>query len=186
MRLGRSIMSLWICFCRCDCFCYRTSIAPDIEGDVFVNDNSDVTIVIPEQSYSKDAARTIVRFIDKDTFDFNPPVYYFVPEKEQQSHFAQFLNYNLNIEINKYAALRSIIDPVTGDEIKVQGDAQLNAGVDPGGNIVLAGNYDLDNGYMYLITSSCNANLNWRKAVPSLLPESPCRHGINITAAYDS
>jgi len=41
------------------------------------------------------------------------------------SGFAKFLNYNLNIEITKGAALTVIVDPATGDEIKVQG-AQLN------------------------------------------------------------
>ena len=58
-----------------------------------------------------------------------------------------FLNYNLNIRVNKEASLSILLDPSTGDEIKVQGDANLNAGVDPGGNIVLAGTYELDKGY---------------------------------------
>jgi len=37
----------------------------------------------------------------------------------------------VNVAVTKKAALTIILDPSTGDAIKVQGDAQLNAGVDP-------------------------------------------------------
>jgi hypothetical protein len=123
------------------------SVSPKIEGDIAVKDKSNVTIIIPERSYNKDEGKSIVRFIDRDTFDINPPVVAFVEEKEVKPNFAQYLNYNLNVEIQKRAALTIVIDPVTGDEIRVQGLANLNAGVDPGGNIILAGNYELDNGH---------------------------------------
>ncbi len=123
------------------------SATPDIEGNISVKDKSNITIVIPEKSYSKDDGKTIVRFIDQDTFVINPPVKPFVEEKTVKSNFLQFLNYNLNVEVQKKAALTIVIDPSTGDEIKVQGQANLNAGVDPSGNIILAGNYELEKGY---------------------------------------
>jgi hypothetical protein len=98
--------------------------------------------------------------------------------------FAQFLNYNLNVQIGKAAALTIIIDPSSGDELKIQGDAQLNAGVDPGGNIILAGNYDLNSGYYIL-------NYQFLKKKFNLLPGStiafsgPATNAqINITAEY--
>ena len=77
------------------------SVSPNIEGDIAVKDRSNVTIIIPERSYSKDEGKSIVRFIDRDTFDINPPVIPFVEEKEPRSTFAQFLNYNLNIEVRE-------------------------------------------------------------------------------------
>ena len=160
------------------------SVSPNIAGDIAVKDKSNVTIIIPERSYGKDEGRTIVRFIDRDTFDINPPVIAFVEEQEPRSNFAQFLNYNLNIEVKKDAALTIVIDPVTGDEIKVQGDAQLNAGVDPGGNIILAGNYELDNGYYLFNYQFLQRKFILERGSTILFAGEPMKALMNITASY--
>lgn len=167
-----------------DIFIDGTSVSPNIEGDIDVKDKSNVTIVIPERSYGKDEGKSIVRFIDRDTFEINPPVAPFVPEKESPSDFAQYLNYNLNIGIQKKAALTIIIDPVTGDEIKVQGDAQLNAGVDPGGNIILAGNYELDNGYYLFNYQFLQRKFILQKGSNIVFGGEPMKARLNVTAAY--
>ena len=161
-----------------------TSVAPDIEGNILLNDKSDVTIVIPERSYGKDEGKSIVRFIDRDTFDINPPVVAFKEEKENPTGFAQFLNYNLNIEVHKKASLTIVIDPSTGDEIKVQGDAQLNAGVDPGGNIVLAGNYELDGGHYIFNYQFLQRKFTLVKGSTIAFGGAPMEARVNVTAEY--
>ncbi|MEO6252274.1 MAG: translocation/assembly module TamB domain-containing protein [Ferruginibacter sp.] len=161
-----------------------TTVLPNIAGDISVKDKSNITIIIPERSYGKDEGRTIVRFIDRDTFEINPPVIPFVEEKEPRSNFAQFLNYNLNIEVKKEATLTIVIDPVTGDEIKVQGDAQLNAGVDPGGNLILAGNYELDNGYYLFNYQFLQRKFILERGSTILFAGEPMKALMNITASY--
>ncbi len=161
-----------------------TSGAPNIEGDISVNDKSDLHIVLPQSGYSKSDNNTIVRFIDRDTFDINPPVIAFEPEKLSGSAFAQFLNYNLNIELTKAAALTILLDPSTGDEIKVQGDAVLNAGVDPGGNLVLAGTYVLDQGYYDLHYQFLERKFNLVKGSTITFSGEPLQAEANITASY--
>jgi translocation and assembly module TamB len=158
--------------------------SPNIAGDIAVKDKSNVTIIIPERSYGMDEGRTVVRFIDRDTFDVNPPVIPFVEEKEPRSNFAQFLNYNLNIEVKKAATLTIVIDPVTLDEIKVQGDAQLNAGVDPGGNLILAGNYELDNGYYLFNYQFLQRKFILERGSTILFAGAPMQALMNITASY--
>ena len=160
------------------------SVSPNIEGDIAVKDKSKITIVVPEKSYGKDDGKTIVRFIDRDTFDINPPVIPFVEEKIIRSNFAQFLNYNLNIEIKKEATLTIVIDPVTGDEIQVQGDANLNAGVDPGGNIVLSGNYELDKGYYVFNYQFLQRKFMLERGSTIFFAGEPMQAQMNITAAY--
>lgn len=160
------------------------SVSPNIEGNIAVKDGSNVTIIIPERSYSKDEGKTIVRFIDRDTFDINPPVIPFVEEKEVTQAFAQYLNYNLNVEIQKKAALTIIIDPVTGDEIKVQGEANLNAGVDPGGHLILAGNYELDNGHYVFNYQFLQRKFMLEKGSSIYFAGEPMRARLNITASY--
>ena len=160
-----------------------TSSSPSIEGNISLNDKSDVTLVLPESNVNKDAAKSVVRFIDRDTFDL-PEKILFRPLIEAKPSFAQYLNYNLNVEVSKKAALTIIIDPSSGDELKIQGDAHLNAGVDPGGNIVLAGNYALNSGYYILNYQFLKKQFNLLPGSTIAFSGSPTDAQINITAEY--
>ncbi len=157
---------------------------PKIEGEIIVNDKSDVKLVLPQSGYTKNDGKTIVRFVDMDTFKFEKPNTGFAPAVIPAAAFAQFLNYNLNIELTKNAALTILIDPSTGDEIKVQGDARLNVGVDPGGNLILAGVYDLDNGYYDLHYQILQRKFNLIKGSTISFAGAPLNASINITAEY--
>jgi TamB, inner membrane protein subunit of TAM complex len=157
---------------------------PKIEGEILVNDKSDVKLVLPQSGYTKNDGKTIVRFVDMDTFKFKKPNTGFAPAIIPAAAFAQFLNYNLNIELTKKAALTILIDPSTGDEIKLQGDARLNVGVDPGGNLILAGVYDLDNGYYDLHYEILQRKFNLLKGSTISFAGAPLNSSINITAEY--
>lgn len=160
-----------------------SSTTPDIEGDISVNDISNITMVLPEQNINKDAARSIVRFIDRDTFAL-PEKIAFSPAVEPGASFAQFLNYNLNIEVSKKASLTVIIDPTTGDQLKVQGDAQLNAGVDPGGHLVLVGNYILDKGSYVFNYQFIQRQFNLLPGSTITFAGEPMDAQIDISAEY--
>ena len=159
------------------------STLPVIEGNISLNDKSDVTLVLPENNVNKDAAKSVVRFIDRDTFDL-PENIKFRPIIESKPAFAQFLNYNLNIEVTKKASLTILIDPSSGDELKIQGDAQLNAGIDPGGNILLAGNYELNSGYYILNFQFLRKKFNLLPGSTIAFAGSPTNADINIKAEY--
>ncbi len=161
-----------------------TSARPVIEGDILLNDKSDIKILLPQTSYAKNDGKTIVRFVDVDTFKIDPPQPGFEPAEKPASEFAQFLNYNLNIELTKEAALTIVVDPSTGDEIKVQGDARLNAGVDPGGNLVLAGVYELDRGYYDLHYNILERKFDLIKGSTITFAGTPLEAVANITAEY--
>ncbi len=159
------------------------TVNPDIEGNITLNNKSDVTIVLPEQNINKDAAKSVVRFIDRDTFAL-PQKVAFTPALLEKQSVAKFINYNLNITINKSSSLTIIIDPSSGDELKVQGDAQLNAGIDPGGNIVLAGNYALKNGYYVLNYQFLKKKFNLLEGSTIAFSGSPMDAQVDITAEY--
>lgn len=156
---------------------------PVIEGDISLNDKTDITLVMPESNINKDAARPVVRFIERDTFP--------LPEKEKFTEtgdttvgFADFVNYNLNINVTKNAAVTIIMDPSGGDEIKVQGDAQLNAGVDEGGNIILAGNYELNSGYYILNYKFLHKEFTLLSGSTISFQGPPMDAQVDITAEY--
>ena len=52
---------------------------PKIEGEIIVNDKSDVKLVLPQSGYTKNDGKTIVRFVDLDTFKFEKPNTGFAP-----------------------------------------------------------------------------------------------------------
>lgn len=161
-----------------------TSAAPNVEGDVSLNDKTDIHIVLPEASYAKNDGATIVRFIDRDTFNLAVPSLGFEPAQKPASAFAQFLNYNLNIEVSKAASITILIDPSTGDELLMKGDARLNAGVDPGGNLVLAGTYTLDSGYYDMHYQIIQRKFNLIRGSTITFAGEPLNATANLTAQY--
>lgn len=159
------------------------SRTPDIEGNILIRDKSNLTIVLPESSFSKDESKRIIKFVDTDTFKIAAPLL-FQPASSPSSDFAQFLNYNINIETTKASVLNIIIDPVTGDVLKVQGDATLNAGVDPGGHLLLAGVYELESGVYELNYQILHRKFNLLKGSNIYFAGDPSNARINITAEY--
>ncbi|UAY53337.1 translocation/assembly module TamB [Ferruginibacter albus] len=160
-----------------------TTSSPNVEGTLSLNKRSNVTLVLPEQNIDKDAAKSVVRFIDRDTFQL-PEKVLFVPAGDTTANVSQFFNYNLNIKIDKQSTLTIVIDPSTGDELQVKGDAQLNAGVDPGGNLILAGNYDLDSGYYILNYQFLQRKFNLVKGSSMAFSGNPMDAYVNLTAEY--
>jgi hypothetical protein len=161
-----------------------TSAKPNIDGDVSLNDRTDIHIVLPEASYAKNDGATIVRFIDRDTFNLAVPALGFEPAQQPASAFAQFLNYNLNIEVSKAASITILIDPSTGDELLMKGDARLNAGVDPGGNLVLAGTYTLDSGYYDMHYQIIQRKFTLIRGSTITFAGEPLNATANLTAQY--
>ena len=86
--------------------------------------------------------------------------------------------------MQKKAALTIIIDPVTGDEINVQGAANLNAGVDPGGHIILSGNYELTNGHYLFNYQFLQKKFILEKGSIITFAGEPMQARLDITADY--
>lgn len=159
---------------------------PNIEGDIVIDDKTDLTLVLPDGGYIKDDGNAVVRFVDRDTFLYSNYNDGFIQNKQEQHDFSTFMKYNINVTVTKNAAFKIIIDPSTGDEIKVQGDAHINAGVDPGGNILLTGNYELSKGYYILNYQFLKRQFNLVKGSNINFAGDIDNAVIDISAAYTS
>lgn len=157
--------------------------APDIQGTLSLSNETDATIILPEKNIDKEVAKSVVRFIDRDTFPL-PERVLFVPENPEETAISTFLNYNLNVQLSPKSALTIVIDPGTGDEIKLQGDAKLNVGVDPGGNIILAGNYNLDQGHYILHYQFLERKFNLLNGSTVAFGGGPLEAQMDIKAEY--
>lgn len=160
-----------------------TIAKPVVKGKVVLNNESEITLVLPERNVNKDAATSIVRFIDHDTFPL-PEKVNFKQAVQPKTKITKFINYDLEVSISKNAALNIVIDPSSGDLLRVKGHGKLNAGVDTSGNILLVGTYDLDSGYYELNNQYLNKQFVLLPGSMITFKGKPVDALIDITAEY--
>jgi hypothetical protein len=159
--------------------------APDITGDVALKDKSAVTFVRQPQIASAKDREGVMEFVDMDTvknFVFRPSDTTTISRTRQEM---ASLNYNLNIDIDKNAKFSIIIDPLTRDELQVQGAGQLNAAVNPNGDISLTGAYNLSKGSYQLNYKFLKRRFDLQEGSTIVLSGDPKNAEANITAIYE-
>jgi hypothetical protein len=159
--------------------------APDITGDVALKDKSVVTFVRQQKVASAKDREGVMEFVDMDTvknFVFRPSDTTTISRSKQD---LASLNYNLNIDIDKNAKFSIIIDPITRDELQVQGAGQLNAAVNPNGDISLTGAYNLTKGSYQLNYKFLKRRFDLQEGSTIVLSGDPKNAEANITAVYE-
>ncbi|MES2328871.1 MAG: translocation/assembly module TamB domain-containing protein [Bacteroidota bacterium] len=157
---------------------------PDITGNVGLKDKSDVTFVRQEHVTSAKDREGVMEFVDMDTvknYVFRPADTLLAKRSAQVA----MLNYNLNIDINRNAKFHVIIDPITRDELQVQGSGQLNAAVSPNGDVMLTGAYNLTKGSYQLNTKFLKRKFELQEGSTIVLSGDPKNAEANITAIYE-
>ncbi|MEO5892181.1 MAG: translocation/assembly module TamB domain-containing protein [Ferruginibacter sp.] len=123
---------------------------PSINGDINLKQGSDVALVLPEKNTNRDAARSVVRFINRKNAAAFPGRIAVAPVDAVRTDSSGSLAYKLTIKADNQATLTIIIDPTTGDLLKVKGIAELSAGLGSTGKTAMLGVYRLDSGYYEL------------------------------------
>lgn len=159
--------------------------APDITGDIALKDQSAVTYVRQPKVASAKDREGVMEFVNMDTvknFVFKP-----IDSSAISRSRADLatLNYNLNIDIDKNAKFSVIIDPITRDELQVQGAGQLNAAVNPNGDISLTGAYNLTKGSYQLNYKFLKRRFELQEGSTIVLSGDPKNAEANITAIYE-
>src|SRR5690554_6192362 len=95
------------------------------------------------------------------------------------------MDVSVNIGVDPDAEFRVIIDPGTGDALFIKGTAQLNAGIDPGGNISLDGRYEVAEGSYALSFNMLKRKFDFKKGSTITWNGEMMTADLNITAAYD-
>ncbi|HPI12803.1 MAG TPA: translocation/assembly module TamB domain-containing protein, partial [Catalimonadaceae bacterium] len=105
-------------------------------------DNSTFTFVVLEGDLSTSRGEDVVVFEDSVRVRT-------VTSKDTVRMKTEYkgIDLNANIEVNKNSVFRVIVDPESGDNLEVSGDANLAFGIDPGGKVSLSGVYILNDGH---------------------------------------
>jgi hypothetical protein len=91
---------------------------------------------------------------------------------------------SLNIEADDRSQLTIVMDELNGDNIKVKGNAQLNTGITPNGQLYLLGLYELTEGAYDLTLEVLKRQFTIEKGSTLLWTGDPMKAEIDITAVY--
>lgn len=157
---------------------------PEIDGSLNLKDKSEITYVRQQSVSSIKDAEGVVEFVNMDTLNTSVrPDSLVVLHKLRQ--FDGMIHYDLNFDIDKNAKFNIIIDPITRDELQVQGSSQLNAGVSPNGDMFATGTYHLTKGTYQLNTKFLKRKFQLQEGSTITLNGDPKNAVADITAIYE-
>lgn len=155
---------------------------PVVRGDLKINEDTDLTIVLPQSDPSIADREGIVEFIDQDGMQIDKR--FIVADSLNQSQF-KGMDVSVNIEIVKEAELTMIIDKGNGDYLNLKGEAQLTGGIDESGKTTLTGRYEFDEGAYEMSFNFIRRRFEIQKGSYILWTGEPTTADINITAVYE-
>jgi hypothetical protein len=158
-----------------------TEATPDVDGNITVNDGTDLSVVIPQQEPGVVQREGIVQFVDMDA-----------PQNDtlflsyDSLNISRFKGMNIltNIEIRKEAVFNIVIDEANGDFINLQGEAVLSTGIDPSGKITLVGNYELEKGAYEITFNFLHRRFDIQKGSRITWYNEPTKATMDVNAIY--
>ena len=154
---------------------------PIVDGNIKVNKDTKLTVVLPQADPSIADREGIVEFIDQD----NPTMIETIKVDKNLSQTAiHGINASVNIEIDKEAELSIVIDKANGDFLQLKGEAQLNGGIDPSGKTTLTGRYELKEGAYEMNFNFIKRKFDIKSGSYILWTGEPTSADISITAVY--
>lgn len=121
-----------------------TMTQPKIVMEVSLNDDSDVTYIIPQSEKGVIEQKGIIEWVDRDAS--KDPFLAKINARDTVKSTFTGLDLTANIELDDKEKLSIIIDPVTGDKLTVQGNSTLTLDIDPSGDMTLSGRYEITAG----------------------------------------
>ncbi|MBX2905443.1 MAG: translocation/assembly module TamB domain-containing protein [Taibaiella sp.] len=161
--------------------------APDVGGYLKILKGTSVTLVNPQSDPAIESTRGIVRFVNmKDTASRN----LLSPRKDTGRYTNRkkaSSNVNVYVTADKDAEFTLVLDEASGDFLKVKGDANLNASINPGGDITLTGSYMLSDGAYQLNYNFVKRKFKIAKGSSITFAGDPVKNSqLDITAVYEA
>ena len=159
-----------------------TEIAPVVDGTLRINEDTDITMVLPKEQQGILDREGIVVFVDKDA-PVNDSL--FLQDIDSlNTSFILGMDVSVNIEVDKKATLTMVIDEANGDFLKLKGEALLNGGIDKSGKITLTGSYELDEGAYEMSFNLIKRKFVIQKGSKITWAGEPTDGNMDVTAVY--
>ncbi|MDQ3535711.1 MAG: translocation/assembly module TamB, partial [Bacteroidota bacterium] len=114
---------------------------PVIEGDINVKDGTNMTLIIPAGEAGIAEMEGIVEFVDMSLDD----PFADADTLKVRSEFSG-INLNMVIRTEREARFGVLMDPSGTDALAIRGEADLNLGINPSGDMTLTGRYEIAEG----------------------------------------
>ncbi len=159
-----------------------TEKLPVVDGRVKINEDTEMTIVLPHEKQGILDREGIVVFVDKDA-PVNDSLFLQAIDTLNKSSILG-MDVSVNIEVDKKATLTMVIDEANGDFIKLKGEALLNGGIDKSGKITLTGSYELDEGAYEMSFNLIKRKFVIQKGSKITWAGEPTNGTMDVSAAY--
>lgn len=155
--------------------------SPDVSGTLQVNEATNVTFVLPNDDPGMVDRQGIVRFVNRsDTARANV----FAKVDSLTHTELAGINLSVNIVTDKEAVFTVVIDPGSEDALTIQGEAELNAGMNPAGDITLTGTYTVETGNYSFSFGPVKRVFQFRQGSTLTWSGDPMDARMDITAVY--
>lgn len=155
--------------------------APKIDGELTIHDSTNLTYAMLDYGPGIQETEGVVRFIDSRDTTWVDSTQIVAARNMRFSRSAQM---NVNVGIEENAIFNVLIDPVTGDNLQVKGEANLNTFIGPDGAVGLTGTYELSDGYYELRYNPVRRKFKIQPGSVITLSGDPMDAEVNITAVY--
>ncbi|MCA6073640.1 translocation/assembly module TamB domain-containing protein [Fulvivirga sedimenti] len=160
------------------------SYLPKVDLNLSLSDDSYFTYVIPEETIAEQMQNQVVRFVDKDLKEDS-----FIMRSERKDSLRSAIRgiqLNAAISVSRENQLDIVIDPITGDMLSLKGEALLNLGIKPSGDINLTGRFEVAEGkYSMNFYGLVQREFSIQSGSYVLWTGNPYAANLNVTAIYE-
>jgi translocation and assembly module TamB len=154
-----------------------------VDTDVTVVEGSDLTVESPTADPSVVAREGIVKFIDKSAPLDTALARQLALDTVQSA--VQGYDVTARIKVNDRTPFTIIIDPASGDNLRVRANGELTTNIDPTGNITLSGALTVARGsYRLSLYNLASREFILRRGSSLTWSGDPYNADLNLTAIY--
>ncbi|MEO6187628.1 MAG: translocation/assembly module TamB domain-containing protein [Ginsengibacter sp.] len=159
-----------------------TPTQPVVTGTLSIDDNTDFSMVMPQQDPGVSKREGIVRFVDYSATAEDSLL--MVPYDSLNVSPLVGYDISVNISVSKLATFNVVVDAANGDFLRVKGSGQLTAGIDPSGKVTLVGSYEIEEGAYNLSFNFLKRNFIIQKGSRVVWTGEPTTAQLDVTAIY--
>ncbi|QRR02134.1 translocation/assembly module TamB domain-containing protein [Dyadobacter sandarakinus] len=154
-----------------------------VNGNLKVDPGSNITVVLPnDATEAGDASKGIIEFVDMS--DSTRLVKMDTIATPQGINMGFASEISMDISVDDQSEFKVVIDELNGDNIRLKGNAQLNTGIAPNGQLFLLGSYDLTEGSYDLTLQILKRQFEILKGSNLIWTGDPMKADLNLTAGY--
>lgn len=156
--------------------------APVVGGTLRINEETDLSVVLPQSDPSVVDREGIIEFVDQDNPQLTEKLNKDLEGLAQSDY--KGMDINVNIDIVEEAKLSLVVDKGNGDFLSLKGEGRLSGGIDPSGKTSLTGRYEINEGAYEMSFNFIRRKFDIKKGSYIIWNGEPTDANINVTAIY--